>query len=145
MFGPRASYPRDSFDQVKDWLVVSPKWQAEVISVEIRRLSEAHLVVVALMGDQARIWGMVAQVDRGCEGIRDWEAGGKKAARMPGLERLDVWSMIVVGHSGDFVRTAREFASVVNTLASCRSGCGDILEWEGQRKRLVSLWLGKKC
>jgi hypothetical protein len=51
--------------------------------------------------------------------------------------------MIGVG-SEDLVQTAQEFASVVHTLASCRSGCGDMLEWEGQRKRLVSLGLGKK-
>ena len=60
MSGPRASCPRGSFDQVRDWLVVSPKWQAEVISIGIRRLSEAQLVVMALVGDSARIWGKVA-------------------------------------------------------------------------------------
>ena len=82
---------------------------------------------------------------KGCESMQHWEAGGKKAARTPDLEKLVVSSMIVVGHSEGFVQTAQEFASVVNTLASCRSGCGDILQWEGRRKHLVSLWLGKKC
>jgi len=83
-------------------------------------------------------------VGRGCEGMQHWEAGGKKAARTPDLEKLVVSSKIVAGHSEDLVQTAQGFASVVNTLASCRSGYGDILKWEGRRKRLVSLWLGWK-
>ena len=123
--------------------MVSPKWQAEVISVAIRRLSEAQLVVMALTGDSARIWGMVVEVGRGRESMQHWEVGGKKAARTPDLERLGASSMIGVG-SEDLVQTVQEFASVVHTLASCRSGCGDMLEWKGQRKRLVSLCLGKK-
>ena len=132
--------------------MVSPKWQAEVISIGIRRLSEAQLVVLALMGDSVRIWEMVVWVGRVCQGMQHWEEGGKMAARKPDLERLElkpplgVSSMIVVGHNEGFVQNAaQEFVSVVNTSASCRSGCGDILEWEGQQKRLVSLCLGKKC
>jgi hypothetical protein len=84
-------------------------------------------------------------VGRVCEGMRHWEAGGKKAAKTTDLERLDVSSTIVGGHSEDFVQTAQDFVPVANTLASCRSGCEDILQWEGRRKRLVSLCLGKKC
>jgi len=26
--------PQGSFNQVKDWLVVSPKWQAEVLNID---------------------------------------------------------------------------------------------------------------
>jgi len=51
------------------------------------------------------------------------------AARTPGLEKLDVSSMIVVSHSEGFVQ---KFASVINTLKSCRSVCGGIPEWEGE-------------